>query len=54
MTKPVVSRAQIQRAIQAALKAGLRVKAIAPDGTVVIDDGSTPEIQSTPKGQWDD
>jgi len=32
--------AAIRRAIQAARKAGLRVKAIRPDGTIVVDEQS--------------
>jgi len=34
------TQAAIRRAIQAARKAGLRVKAIRPDGTIVVDEQS--------------
>lgn len=46
MTKPATAtRAQIKRAISAAIAAGLRVKGIAADGTVLIDDGSAPILE---------
>jgi hypothetical protein len=36
------TKAGLCRSIEAVLKAGLRVTAIRPDGTVVVDDGSEP------------
>jgi hypothetical protein len=43
MTKAVsFTRASVRRAIEAARKAGLRVTAIRPDGTVVVNDGENP------------
>jgi hypothetical protein len=41
MTRAVpFTRAGLCRAIQAVLKAGLRVKAIQPDGTIIVDEQS--------------
>jgi hypothetical protein len=36
------TQASLRRAIEAAHKAGLRVRRIRPDGTLVVDDGSEP------------
>ena len=43
MTKPALAtQAQVKRNIKAALNAGLRVRGIAPDGTVLLADGGGP------------
>jgi hypothetical protein len=36
------TQASLRRAIEAAHKAGLRVRRIQPDGTLIVDDGSEP------------
>jgi len=36
------TQAGLRRAIEAAHKAGLRVRRIRPDGTLIVDDGSAP------------
>lgn len=55
MTKPLpFTEASIRRAVSAARKAGLRVVAIQPDGTVVVedgDDGATPLPPAEDVGQ---
>lgn len=48
MTRPVTfTKASIRRAIEAARAAGLRVKEIKPDGTLVIE----PKGTDNPQGQ---
>ena len=41
-TKMAFTEASIRRAAQGARKAGLRVIAIRPDGTVIVDQGDGP------------
>jgi hypothetical protein len=44
MTRPVpFTQASVRRAIEAARKAGLRVTAIRPDGTVIVDREDNPQ-----------
>jgi hypothetical protein len=45
MTRPIpFTKARLRRAIEAAREAGLRVTAIRPDGTLIIDDNpQTPQ-----------
>lgn len=46
MTAPLpFTQASIRRRIAAAKSAGLRVKGIASDGTVLVDDGDKPASQ---------
>lgn len=53
MTKPATAtQAQISRAIKAATKAGLRVKGISPDGTVLVDSGEE-SLKIAPEGKED-
>jgi hypothetical protein len=55
MTKPAsATQAQINRAIRAAVKAGLRVSGIAPNGTVLIDSSDSPTkiILPIPADDW--
>ena len=47
MTKAVsFTQASLRRAIEAARKAGLRVTAIRPDGTVIVDQQDSPQAFS--------
>jgi hypothetical protein len=57
------TQASLRRAIEAAHKAGLRVTAIRPDGTLIVDDGdnrSDGVVSLAPNGQpietsrWED
>ena len=49
MTKAVsFTQASVRRAIEAAHKAGLRVTAIRPDGTVIVNDGENPPDSIAP------
>lgn len=41
-TRAKATQADIRRAIRAALASGLRVLAVHPDGTVVVDNGAEP------------
>jgi hypothetical protein len=44
MTKVVsFTQASVRRAIEAARKAGLRVTAIRPDGTLIVDEKDNPQ-----------
>ena len=38
MTRPTVTKAQLKRAIEAARESGLRVRGIAPDGTLLLEE----------------
>lgn len=54
MTRPLpFTQASLQRAIAAARAAGLHIKGIAPDGTVLVDDGenSPAIVPETPEPQ---
>jgi hypothetical protein len=42
------TQAGLRRAIEAAHKAGLRVRRIRPDGTLIVDDGSAPIAETDP------
>lgn len=42
--KAAVRQAEIERAIRAAQRLGLRIAGVRPDGTVIISDGETPPI----------
>jgi hypothetical protein len=57
-TKMTFTEACIRRAAQGARKAGLRVIAIRPDGTVVVDQGDGPLPGLAPPlplpSKWDD
>lgn len=45
----------LRRAIAAAQKAGLRVRGIKPDGTVLVDDGTDPVADHAPShSKWED
>jgi hypothetical protein len=47
MTKTVsFTQASVRRAIEAARKAGLRVTAIRPDGTLIVDEKDSPQALS--------
>jgi hypothetical protein len=48
LTRAPFTQAGLRRAIEAAHKAGLRVRQIRPDGTLIVDDGREPiaEIDS--------
>jgi len=47
MTKAVsFTQASVRRAIEAAHKAGLRVTAIRPDGTLIVDEKDNPQAPS--------
>ena len=57
------TQAGLRRAIKAARKAGLRVKGIAPDGTVLVSDGDNPgdsivdfasDGHATAPSKWED
>lgn len=59
MTKPLpFTQAGLRRAIAAVKAAGLRVKGVAPDGTVLVDDGdkATPYIAApdAAPSKWED
>jgi hypothetical protein len=56
-------QASLCRAIEAARKAGLRVTAIRPDGTLIVDDGDNrgdgivpiaPNEQTAATSKWED
>jgi len=41
-TRAKATQADIRRAIRAAMDSGLRVLAVRPDGTIVVDNGAEP------------
>lgn len=44
MTRPLpFTKAKLRRAIEAAREAGLHIKGIAPDGTLIVNDQSNPQ-----------
>jgi hypothetical protein len=63
MTKRAVStEIQIRRNIKAAIRAGLRIAAIRPDGWVIVQDGDdlipAPQVHlddsPSPRSKWDE
>jgi len=58
------TQASVRRAIAAARKAGLRVRGIAPDGTVIVQDGDNGPVEvhdsalrgqtGAPASKWED
>lgn len=52
-TRAPATQGQISRAIRALQKAGLRVKGVAPDGTVLVDSGDEDAIFPPPDASDD-